>query len=295
MGELVHNLMNGRSGTDGAMLELQQEYHLAANEFHVRQLADWGGVETRAVTPGATNVGQEQQPIIPYVFPESVGAFMGVDMPTVGVGNAVFPVLTSTLTVGLPAENAAQAETTGAFAAEVLMPGRLQASFFFSREDRARFAGMDDSLRENLSMGLADGLDNRIIAGTTGLLTGTVLANHNVAAVTSFDLYQSQFVGGRVDGQYAGDVSDLRVVMGSATFAHADNTYRANESDVSALDRMRQKVASVRVSGHVPAVAASKQNAIIRWGCAGIWLLRFGRTSPSSPTKSLSPRTARSS
>ena len=40
---------------------------------------------------------------------------MGIDMPTVGVGEAIYPVLTSALAVGTPAENAAQAETTGAF------------------------------------------------------------------------------------------------------------------------------------------------------------------------------------
>ena len=126
-------------------------------------------------------------------------------------------------------------------------------------------------------MGLADGLDNRIIIGTTGLLTGTVLANNNVTAATSFDLYQSQFAGGRVDGRYAGDYPDLRVVLGSDTFAHADNTYRASESDISALARLRSKVAGVRVSGHVPAVTnAFRQNNLVRLGLrrdmvAAIW------------------------
>ena len=52
-----------------------------------------GRIEERAVTPGATNVGQNQQPIIPYVFPQSAAAFLGVDMPSVPVGDAVFPVL----------------------------------------------------------------------------------------------------------------------------------------------------------------------------------------------------------
>ena len=83
------------------------------------------------------------------------GAFLGVDMPTVGVGEHIFPVLTTNATVGTPAENAAQAETTGSFSADALPPSRLQASFFYSREDRARFAGMDEALRMNLSDALA--------------------------------------------------------------------------------------------------------------------------------------------
>ena len=92
VGDLVYNLVNGRSGVQGgAMGELQKEYGLADNEIHVRQLTP----ESYAVTPGATDVGQNQQEIIPYVFPQSCAAFLGIDMPTVGVGEAVFPVLTS--------------------------------------------------------------------------------------------------------------------------------------------------------------------------------------------------------
>ena len=54
-----------------------------------------------------------------------------VEMPSVGVGEVVYPVLSSTLTVGTPAENASQSETTGSFTADVLSPTRIQASFFF--------------------------------------------------------------------------------------------------------------------------------------------------------------------
>ena len=144
----------------------------------MRSWPDADKLETRAVTPAPGDVGQEQQTIVPYVFPMSAAAFLSVHMPTVGVGEKVFPVLTAELAVGAPAENAAQAETTGAFSADVLSPGRLQASFFYSREDRARFEGMDAALRENLSDGLSDGLDKQILAGTAGLFTGTNLPNN---------------------------------------------------------------------------------------------------------------------
>ena len=54
LGDLVYNLVNGRSGVDGAMAELQKEYGLADNEIHVRQLTP----ESYAVTPGASDVGR---------------------------------------------------------------------------------------------------------------------------------------------------------------------------------------------------------------------------------------------
>ena len=264
VGDLVYALVNGRSGVQGgAMGELQREYGLGDNEIHIRQLV---APESYDVTPGATDVGQNLQEIIPYVFPDSVGAFLSVDMPTVPVGEAVFPVLTSTLDVGTPAENADQAETTGSFSADVLSPSRLQASFFYSREDRARFAGMDSALRENLSMGLSDGLDKQIIAGTTGLLTGTVLDNHNVSAVTSYALYRSQFAYGRVDGRYASGTENLRVVMGSEAYAHAAAQYRGNNDNMDALMALKRETGGVRVSAHVPDESGNKQNQIIRLG-----------------------------
>ena len=261
LGTIFDNMLQHRS-TDGAEREVQQHFGLADNQVPLDMLR----VETRDVTPAPADVGQTQSEIIPYVFPQACAAFLGVDMPTVGVGEAVFPVLTAKTDVHAPAENAAAAETTGAFSADVLSPSRLQASFFYSREDRARFRGMDESLRQNLSDALADGLDSKIIAGTNGLLTGTNLANHNAAAVTTFANYVSEFGYSRVDGRYASMASDIRVVMGSGTYAHAGGIYRGNNSEETALDRLMRATGGVKVSAHVPAVAGNKQNAIIRRG-----------------------------
>ena len=263
VGDLVYALVNGRSGVaDGAMAELQKERGLGANEISIRQLAP----EKYAVTPAPSDTGQKQEEIIPYVFPQACAAFLGVHMPTVGVGEAVFPVLTKTLEVRTPAENAAAAETTGTFSADVLSPSRLQASFFYSREDRARFMGMDEALRENLSMGLADGYDKAILAGPNGLLTATNLANHNVTSVTDFPGYISELGYSRVDGRFASMTADLRLVVGSGTYAHAGSIYRGNNSEETALDRLMRMTGGVKVSAHVPAVAANRQNVVIRRG-----------------------------
>ena len=257
--------------TDGAEAELQAHYRLSANAIPLAML------ETRAVTPAPSDVGQSQSTIIPGVFPQSCAAFMGVDMPTVPVGEAIYPVLATNATVGTPAENAAQAETTGSFTADVLSPRRLQASFFYSREDRARFAGMDEALRSNLSDALSDGLDKQILTGTEGLFTGTNLSNHNVTAVTSYANYRSELGYGRVDGTFAGSVGDLKIVMGAATYGHAAGAFRsANAGDRAALEDLMQVTAGIKVSAHVPAVANNKQNAVIRLGArrdmvAAVW------------------------
>ena len=267
VGEMLDDIL-GKGAYSGANEEIRSHYGLSSNQVPLSMLRGHEPLETRAVSPAPVTVGAEQQPIINYVFPQSVAAFLGIDQPTVPVGEAIFPVLTSELMVRTPGEGNDADETTGAFAADALAPSRLQASFFYSREDRARFAGMDASLRENLSMGLADGLDKQIIAGTNGLLTATNLDNHNVSTETTYALYREQFAYGRVDGRYASVAGDIRIVMGAGTYAHAASQYRGNNDNMDALMSLMDATAGVRVSAHVPAVASTKQNAIVRLGNA---------------------------
>ena len=269
----IFDVLMAHQNPSGVEAELQQHLGLGGNQIPLDMLRGHGGgggrgrMEERAVTPGATNVGQNQQPVIPYVFPMSAAAFLGVDMPSVGVGEAVFPVLTGTLTVGTPAENATQAETTGSFSSDVLTPQRLQASFFYSREDRARFAMMDAALRENLSDGLADGLDDQILSGTNGLFTGTNLPDNDQATNDTFDSYLTNLVWSQIDGRYASMASDLMMVVGTGTYQDMGSTYRNNSVDRSALDRVMELTSGVRVSAHVPVVDANnRQNVVIRRG-----------------------------
>ena len=264
VGELFDDLLNHRN-TTGAMAELQQHAGIEGNQIPLAVLRG-DALETRAVTPAPSNVAQNQSEIIPYVFPDSAAAFLGIDMPTVGVGEAVYPVLTKELDVRTPAENIAADETTGAFSAEVLSPSRIQAAFFYSREDRARFRGMDSALRQNLNEGLSDGLDEQIVNGTNGLLNGTNLDNHNVSTETTYALYREQLNFGRVDGRYASTGADIRILMGSGTYAHAAGEYRGNNDNQDALQSLMEQTAGVRVSAHVPPVASTKQNAIVRRG-----------------------------
>ena len=265
VGRIFDNVLEHRSSS-GAEAELQKHYALGSNQVPLSLLTGTP-VEYRAVTPAPSNVGQNQDMIIPAVFPASCAAFLGVDMPTVGVGEAVYPVLTSVLSVETLAENAEGTETTGAFSADVLSPGRLQASFWYSREDRARFVGMAEALRQNLNEGLADALDKQIISGTNGLLTGTNLANNNQSGISDFADYKSKFAYGRVDGQYAMGTEDLRIVMGSGTYAHAATIYRDTTAEDDALSALKAATAGVKVSAHVPDVSnANKQDAVIRLG-----------------------------
>ena len=259
LGEMFEGVMEHRASS-GAIAEVQKERGLAANALPVEML-----MEKRAVTPAPGDVGQSQSQITGFVFPQSVAAFLGIPSAIVPVGDATFPVLTSDPAAGVPAENAAQSETTGAFTADVLTPKRIQASFFWSREDAARMAGMGDSLREALQGGLADKLDSEIMVGTNGVLTGTNLNNHAQAAASTYANYVAELLYARVDGRYAFDLADIRVVMGADTFGNAATKLPA-DGEENALARIRNDSGGVRVSAHVPGVVSSKQNAVVRLG-----------------------------
>ena len=224
-------------------------------------------VEQRAagVTTAPTNVGTSQAEIVQPVFANGAGAFLGIDRPTVAAGDAVYPVLATRPDVGGPHTDSSDVpETDSTFDADLLAPERIQASSVYRRQDAARFPNMDAALRMALNAGLEEKLDYEVLRGTEGLLTGSKLANHNKSGQTTHAQYLSQFCFGRVDGRFAAEQSDIKVLMGSGTYAHAGSTYQTNPH-MSALDALMAKV-PVRVSAHVPAVASTKQNNVIRLG-----------------------------
>ena len=259
----------------GAENELQQHLSLASNQVPIDLLR--APVEHRAITPAPTSVGTSEQPILMPIFADGDAAFLGVDQVTVPNGDAAFPVLTNRPTVGGPhADSTEVAETTGAFTAELVKPERLQCSFTYRRVDIARFPAMGEALRAALNEALSESLDVQVVSGDNGLLGGTNLDAHAQAAVDTFATYVSKFGFARVDGRYASTAKSVKVLMGSAGYAHAGSVYRGDQSQESAIDRLMTIGGGVRVSPHVKAVASTKQQTIVRLGArrdmaAAIW------------------------
>ena len=267
VGDIYNSILEKRGATDGATGEAQAAHGCAPNQIPLAMLA--APTEVRGVTPTPDATGATQAETVQPVFSTGEGAFLIIDRPTVDPGQAVFPVLVSRPDVGGPHSGSTDApDTTGNFNAALLPPKRIQASFIYRRSDAMQFGGMDSALRMALNGGLQEKLDLDAIAGTEGLLTGTNIGNHNVSAVTSFALYMSQFIYSRVDGRYATDANMLRTVVGAGTYAHMGSVYRANNVDDPATQIINARTGGVRVSAHVPIVASSKQNAIIRLGQA---------------------------
>ena len=256
---------------EGPTAELQQHYGLAGNVLPL-DLLGIPGEEHRAVTPAPAEVGANQQAIIPFVFPQSAAAWLGIPQPRVPIGEAIYPVLATEPTVVDADENASVPETTGSFTADALSPRRLQASFFYSREDRARFAMMDASLRQALSDGLGSGLDKAVLAGATaGLLgaAGLTARTGDAAAEADFAAYRGLLYDAlTIEGSYAAEAMDVRLLVGAKSYEHAASKYRTATSDESALDSLMARCAGVRVSGHVPAPDSNDQSVLVRKGMA---------------------------
>ena len=171
-----------RRSTDGPTSELQEHFGLSPNQIPLVML------EQRAtgVTAGPERMLARIRARLSQPCSRKAAPLISASTsPTVGVGEAVYPVLSTSADAGTPAEGIAQDETAGGFTADVLSPSRIQASFFYSREDRARFAGMDSALRMNLSEALSDKLDQQILNGTNGLLHSTNIPNNNVSTDTT--------------------------------------------------------------------------------------------------------------
>ena len=269
MGDIAAGVLS-QHACEGASRELQQHHHLKPNQVPLALMRS-PMVEERSsgVTPGPSDSGADQRPIIAAVFPQSVAAFLGINGQSVGVGEAAFAVVSTSASPGAPGEGADQAHSTAAFESASLVPSRLQASLFFTVEDAARIQGLSDALRMNLSEALSDELDDQILTNTSnGLFSGSNLDDHDAGAVGTFVTLKKRVVYDAIDGKYANNAGDLRVVLGSASYAFAGGVYRGNNSDVDALESITSKVAGIRVSSHVPAVASNKQELVVARGAA---------------------------
>lgn len=254
IGRIVDQIREQRA-QDGAEAELQAHYELPGDSIPLALLERRAAASAQA----PATVGTNQQPIEPVLFPRSVAAFLGVEMPRVPVGQATFPTMTAPATGPAGADEGASVDdTAGTFDVNALGPRRLQRSFTYSREDSASFAGMDAALRVNLNDALESGLD---LAAINGILAGIDEPDTIGNSVSGFDAFLGA-ANGAVDGIHAAMLADVRMVVAStrtealpSTYAIMAAAYRGNQGDVSAYDSLQAKSGGVRASAHLAAPA----------------------------------------
>ena len=265
---------------DGAERELRQAYNIDD-----ASAVPWAAIaprrapvlETRAdvVTPAPSTLPRSQDEILARVFPASATAFLGCDMPRVGVGETSYPVLVSGQTAQTLGKGATVSSAAGSFSVLNLSPRRLTARFSFAVEDAAVLRGMESALREDLSAALMDGLDNAVLNGdgaapnvsgfmdtSSGSLTFPTAPGNEASHKTYL-----QAVGNQLDGKYASTTGDVRLLVGAATAGHMVATLQSG-SGRSAWADVMALAGGLRVSGNLPGMDSTSkvQSGIARRG-----------------------------
>ncbi len=260
LADAMSGAVNGNYTNEGQLAEVRAHFGCSPQEIPVQLL------ETRAVTSAPGEVQQNQDMVIDAVFPRSAAAFMGVDMPIVPTGAAVYPVITNQDAADDYASSGAVTETDGAFTANLLEPRRIQSWMFWTHEDAAKFGGMEDALRRNLSGAVASGIDKyALLENNKGLLdfgTDPTAASGQ----ETFARYMASAYGS-VDGRFAGGVNEIRMLLGSSTYSHAGSVYQSN-GDMSAAQALARDGVGLRVSAHVAAIVSNQQYAVAAIGTA---------------------------
>ena len=226
--------------------------------------------EARAVTPAPATTDENLAGIVPAIFDRSAAAWLGIEMPTVPVGDAGYPVLSTSVTGGVVAKSADAPETAGAFSVTMAQPRRISGAFRFTVEDAARLSGMEEALRQNIGSVLSDALDNQAINGS-GSADGTINGLLNIltdpaapaANAETFARYVAA-AASHVDGLFAVDLGGIRQLVGVATYGHMAAGFRADEDSTTAEGWLMDRTGGVRTSRRIAAPASNIQQAIVR-------------------------------
>ena len=226
--------------------------------------------EKRAVTPAPATTDENLAGIVPAIFDRSAASWLGIEMPTVPVGDAGYPVLSTSVTGSTVAKSADAPETAGAFTVTMAQPRRISGAFRFTVEDAARLSGMEEALRQNIGSVLSDELDNQAVNGSgtgDGTLNGllNILADPDApeANAETFARYVAA-AAGHVDGLFAVDLSGVRQLVGVKTYGHMAGAFRANEDSMTAEGWLSTRTGGIRTSRRIADPASNIQQAIVR-------------------------------
>ena len=187
-----------------------------------------GRAELRAdvVTPGPASGNPVNQPmIIQRVFARAAVARLGVYMPSVGVGVASYPLITTGQTAEFVEKDAEKDAAAGVIGPNTLEPKRLQARVQFRLEDELTTDGLDAALTEDLRLAVNDQLDAQLVglgtASVRGFLAtaaqGGIADYADPTAVVTYGLAAEQAARG-VDGMHAGGEDECTWIIGTATY-----------------------------------------------------------------------------
>ena len=221
------------------------------------------------VTTDSQGGPRNQAEILARVFARSATQFLQVEMPSVDVGTASYPVFSSGNSASFAAKGSKVDAGAATIVSNVVNPTRLSVGYLWGIEDEASLRGLESALRDDASMAMSDKLDSQIIAGDgtapnlSGFLDATSGPLGAAPTASGSSAYTwAQYVAlltGRVDGLYANALSEVRCLVGPGIFRHQAGIYRAAETDETAEDYYRVRSGGYRISANMPALDSSSQ------------------------------------
>ena len=221
-------------------------------------------LETRAdVSTDVANAIQENQSnIAARVFNRTAGDYMGVERPSVPVGDTSYIALTGGATGDYRSDGVAKDAEAATFTTETVSPVRLTTRYLFGVESTARIRGFEEALRADLRAVLGDKLDKvalqgqAAVANTSPVIEGIVseLPNpSNPGSVAIWTDYRDIYLDA-VDGVYAMTAEEVRLLVNADTFKQA---HKLQVATSGALLSEQLPAARFRVSANMPATAST--------------------------------------
>ena len=253
-----------------------------------------------AATTAPTDIQGNMQSVAARVFARGVSAFLGVNMPTVPAGETLYPILSAGHTPAMTAAGTARDATAATFATVTATPKRLTGRYLVRIEDMAKFAQLEQALRNDLRLAMTNSMDSQVINGTSdtapnvnGFLNRLTAPTPAPSAVLTFGDMLAAHVSA-VDGLYATTLQECRMVIGPATYGVAAQTFNASRGDVASSDYLLARSGGLRSTALIPEPDGTnkRQHGIVHgvggvnrafaptW--SGIQLIRDNYTSASS-------------
>lgn len=259
--------------TEGAESELRSAVVKSCGSAGYENVIPWGmlikpqrlreirdeQIEKRAIVTSPTNIGAMQDPIIQDVFAASAMGFLGTRFQSASVGDNLEYVLTSTGA----ALKAADGDTVyaGSLASIEMTPHRLTAGYNFQVEQLARIKGLESALRMDLPRTMADALDRAVLRG--GALPQFVKGILNSYTITAATAQTTWPIGvasaaGGIDGKYARDMNQLKLLVAPRTLRHFWGLFRGNSADYSLATYLKMNMAGLMCSANIPSGAVEE-------------------------------------
>ena len=156
------------------------------------------------------------------VFAGGDAAFMGASMPTVNAGDFNYPVITGGNATAAPvgAEGTESAAAAATVELGTATPEWIPASVDLSGTTLVRHPGLEEAFRRELTGQLMEGADKRAIAVLLASL-GNITAASAQSTVAD---YVAALAAG-VDGRYAMNMSQVRLLVAGTSAAAAPSVY----------------------------------------------------------------------